>query len=99
MIESDFKDLFNLSPAILLVIDLNFTIIAATDAFLEVTMTDRTTILGQHIFDAFPINPDDKNADGEKNLRASFNRVIKNKLADILPVQKYDIKKTQAPGG
>jgi signal transduction histidine kinase/ActR/RegA family two-component response regulator len=99
MIESDFKDLFNLSPAILLVIDLNFTIIAATDAFLEVTMTDRTTILGQPIFNAFPINPDDTNADGEKNIRASFNRVIQNKLADILPLQKYDIKKTQAPGG
>ncbi|MFV8373900.1 ATP-binding protein [Flavobacterium sp. LB1P71] len=99
MIENDFKDLFNLSPVIVVVIDLNFTIIAVTDAFLETTMTERATILGKNIFDSFPINPDEENADGEKNIRASFNRVIKNKATDTLPAQKYDIKKTDANGG
>ncbi|MFV8326031.1 ATP-binding protein [Flavobacterium sp. ZS1P14] len=99
MIENDYNDLFNLTPAIVIVIDLNFTIIAVTDAFLEVSMAERKTVLGQHIFDAFPINRDDKNADEEKNIRASFNRVITDKQNDILAVKKYDVKKTETTDG
>ncbi|WP_051929318.1 ATP-binding protein [Flavobacterium sp. 83] len=99
MVENDYKDLFNLSPSILVVIDLNFIIIAASDAFLKATMTEREKISGKNIFDIFPINPDDINADGEKNIRASFNSVIKNKQTDTLPVQKYDIRKPEADGG
>jgi PAS domain S-box-containing protein len=99
MVENDFKDLFNLSPVLLLVLDTNFNVVAATDVFLEVTMTERKKILNKNIFDVFPSNPDDLNADGEKNIRASFNSVIKNKITDTLPVQKYDIKKPEANGG
>ncbi|MFV5694992.1 ATP-binding protein [Flavobacterium sp. LB3P122] len=99
MFKNDYKDLFNLSPAILIVIDTNFTIIAVTDSFLDATMTERKDILQKNIFDVFPINPNDIDADGEKNIRTSLNTVIKNKLTDTLPVQKYDIKKTKANGG
>ena len=99
MVENDFKDLFNLSPVLLLVLDTNFNIVAATDAFLKVTMTERKKILDKNIFDVFPSNPDDLNADGEKNILASFNSVIKNKITNTLPVQKYDIKKPEADGG
>jgi PAS domain S-box-containing protein len=98
MVENDFKDLFNLSPVLLLVLDTNFNIVAVTDAFLKVTMTEREKILDKNIFDVFPTNPDDINADGEKNIRASFNSVIKNKITDTLPVQQYDIKKPEADG-
>jgi PAS domain S-box-containing protein len=99
MIENDYKDLFNLSPALSVVLDTSFGIVAVTEAFLKATMTERKNILGKNIFDVFPINPNDTNADGEKNIRASFNSVIKNKLTDTLPVQQYDIKKPEADGG
>ncbi|MFV7236129.1 PAS domain S-box protein [Flavobacterium sp. ZB4R12] len=97
--ENNYKELFNHAPALLLVLDTNFTIIAVTDAFLEVTMTERKNVLDKNIFDVFPINPDDINPDGEKKIRASFNSVIKNKRTDTLPVQKCDIKKPVADGG
>jgi PAS domain S-box-containing protein len=99
MVENDFKDLFNLSPALLLVIDINFVVVAVTDFFLEVTMTERNTILGKNVFDVFPDNPADPEADGEKNMRASFNRVINNKVSDTLSIQKYDIKNPESKGG
>ncbi|MDI1304157.1 MAG: ATP-binding protein [bacterium] len=99
MVENDFKDLFNLSPVLLLVLDTNFKVVAATDTFLEVTMTERKEILDKNVFDVFPTNPDDLNADGEKNIRASLNSVIKNKTANTLPPQKYDIKKPETDGG
>ena len=99
MIENDFKDLFNFSPALLLVVDTNFIVVAVTDFFLKVTMTERNIILGQNVFDAFPDNPENRAADGEKNMRASFNRVINNKISDALSIQQYDIKRPQSKGG
>ncbi|MFV8342135.1 ATP-binding protein [Flavobacterium sp. XS2P39] len=99
MVENNYKDLFNLSPVLLLVIDLNLIVIAATDFFLKVTMTERDAILGKNIFDVFPDNPNDIEADGEKNMRASLNRVISNKVTDTLSLQKYDIKKSESEGG
>ena len=99
MFENDFKDLFNLSPSLLVVIDLNFNIVAVTEVFLKATMTERKNILGHNIFEIFPTNPDEKNADGEENVRASFYNVMKNKLTDTLPVQRYDIKKPEFDGG
>jgi len=49
MVENDFKDLFNLSPVLLLVLDTNFRVVAATDTFLEVTMTERKKILDKNM--------------------------------------------------
>ncbi|MBK9491405.1 MAG: hypothetical protein IPO07_23375 [Haliscomenobacter sp.] len=55
--------------------------------------------MGRGIFDVFPDNPDDKTANGESIIRASFNWVIKNKTKDALPVVKYDIPKPESEGG
>ncbi|MFE3868930.1 hypothetical protein ACFX5E_12740 [Flavobacterium sp. LS2P90] len=98
MPENDYEDLFNLSPALLLVIDINIFVVAVTDFFLKVTITERNTILGQNVFDVFLENPNDLKADGEKNMRASFNRVINNKVSDTLSIQKYDIKNPKSKG-
>lgn len=98
MVDNNYKELFNLSPALLLVIDINFIVIAATDLFLKVTMTERDAILGKNIFDVFPDNPSDAAADGEKNMRTSLNRVINNKVSDTLSLQKYDIRKPESVG-
>lgn len=99
MVDNNYKELFNLSPALLLVIDIHFIVIAATDLFLKVTMTERDTILGKNIFDVFPDNPSDAAADGEKNMRASLNRVLSTKVSDTLSLQKYDIRKPESEGG
>lgn len=99
MYEKNQHELFNVTPALLQVIDTNLAVIAISDAFLQATMKERNAVINQNIFDVFPINPDDKNADGEKNIRASFDHVFKNKVTDILPVQKYDIKKPESDGG
>jgi signal transduction histidine kinase len=70
-----------------------------SEAYLRATMTQREEILGRGIFEVFPDNPDDPNADGTKNLRASLNRVVKNRAADTMPVQKYDIRRPESEGG
>src|SRR5581483_1404789 len=95
----DFRLLFDFAPGLYLVLDPSFTIIAASDAYLRATMTERARILGRDLFEVFPDNPDDPSATGTRNLRASLERVLKQKAADTMAVQKYDIRKPESEGG
>ena len=98
--EPDFRALFQALPAPLLVLrPPQFTIIAVTDAYLRATMTERTAILGRGLFDVFPDNPNDPNATGVRNLRASLERVIASRRLDRMAVQKYDIRRPASAGG
>jgi PAS domain S-box-containing protein len=95
----DYIKIFEQSSESLVVIDTTFAILAVSDAFLKATATVRENIVGHDIFDVFPDNPDDKTANGENIVRASFNRVIKHKTKDALPAVKYDIPKPESEGG
>lgn len=95
----DFKFLFEHAPGLYLVLSPKQIIIAVSDAYLRATMTEREKIVGRHLFDVFPDNPDDLTATGTSNLNASIQRVLKSKLPDKMPTQKYDIRKPEAEGG
>ncbi|PQJ08944.1 hypothetical protein CJD36_021280 [Flavipsychrobacter stenotrophus] len=95
----DYINIFEQSSELLVVIDTSCAIVAASDAFLITTRTVRADIVGRDIFDVFPDNPGDMTSNGESILRASFNRVIKNKVSDKLRVVKYDIPKPELEGG
>jgi PAS domain S-box-containing protein len=62
-------------------------------------MTRRDDILGKGIFEVFPDNPEDLGATGVRNLRASLRRVLTEKCADTMAVQKYDIRRPESEGG
>ena len=94
-----YKALFEQSSAMLLLMDKDFTVMAASDSYLKVTKTIRDEITGKNIFDIFPDNPNDITADGARKMRASFNRVIKNKKEDTPAILKYNIPKPQSEGG
>jgi signal transduction histidine kinase len=87
----DYRRLFDATPEPYLVLSPDFTIVAANDARLRVTMTTREAIIGKPLFDVFPDNPDDLGATGVSNLRASLMRVLERAQADAMPIQKYDI--------
>lgn len=95
----DYKKLFECSPGLYLILDPDLSIVAVTDSYLKATMTQRESILGHNIFEIFPDNPNDLNADGVSNLRASLNRVLKDKVIDTMAIQKYDIRKPVSEGG
>jgi two-component system cell cycle sensor histidine kinase/response regulator CckA len=96
---ADFHRLFESAPGLYLVLDPKLTIVAASDAYLAATMTERDAILGRDLFDVFPDNPDDPAATGEANLKSSLARVLALRRADVMAVQKYDIRKPEAEGG
>ncbi len=94
-----FQALFEASPSLHLVLTPDLHIVAVTEAYLAATMTKREDILGIHLFEVFPDNPDDPTATGVHNLRASLQRVLAHRIPDRMPVQKYDIRKPPEQGG
>lgn len=58
----DFRVLFESVPGLYLVLTPHLRIVAVSDAYLRATMTERDQILGRHLFDVFPDNPDDPEA-------------------------------------
>ena len=97
--QPDFRTLFEAAPGLFLVLDPELRIVAASDAYLDATMTQREEIIGRGIFDVFPDNPEDPQATGVSNLSASLDRVRRQRLPDTMAVQKYDIQRPEDQGG
>ena len=95
----NFRVLFESAPSPYLILKPDFTIVAASNAYLRTTMTTRKEILGRGIFEVFPPNPDDPKAEGMRNLQESLERVLTLRVPDTLPVQKYDIRRPNIEGG
>ena len=97
--QPDFKVLFESAPGAYLVLSPELIIVAVSDGYLQATMTKRKQIIGQHLFHVFPDNPNDSTATGVSNLRASLTRVLEQRTADVMAVQKYDIRRPESEGG
>jgi signal transduction histidine kinase/CheY-like chemotaxis protein len=91
--EPDFRKLFEAGPGLVLVLDPQFRIVAATDAFLAAKRLRREAVLGRGIFDVLPDRPD---GDGS-SLRESFERVRRTCCPDTMPVHRADV--APADGG
>ena len=97
--EPDYRRVFEAGSAPYLLLSPEFTIVAVNDAYLRATATVREGIVGRNIFDVFPDNPNDPDASGVANLRASLMRVRQSGAPDTMAVQKYDIPIAGMPGG
>lgn len=95
----DYKALFEAAPSLHLVLTPDLLIAAVTDAYLDATMTRRDVILGRHLFDVFPDNPDDPTASGVANLRRSLDTVRATRAPHVMATQKYDIRRPESEGG
>jgi PAS domain S-box-containing protein len=97
-----FQAVFEASPNPYLLVapdDPVFTIVGVNGAYLSATKTDREEIIGLGIFEAFPDNPEDPQADGVRNLHSSLRRVLETKAPDSMAIQKYDSPRPAAEGG
>jgi hypothetical protein len=78
------------NPYLLLTIDLK--IVNGNDAYLDVTGTNRDALANTYMFDAFPDNPADPNANGVANLSASFASVQAQQARQTMSMQRYDVR-------
>ncbi|MEH2013772.1 PAS domain-containing hybrid sensor histidine kinase/response regulator [Nostoc sp.] len=94
----NFQTLFESIPGLYIVYSLDFVIVAGSDAYFRATKTKRGEVVGRPFFEVFPDNPDDPNANGVQNLRASLSNVIKHRLPHTMAGQKYDIRRPESEG-
>jgi PAS domain S-box-containing protein len=98
MADLDYAALFTATPSPYLVIEPDLVIVEVNRAYLRATGRTREDLLGKHLFEAFPANPDDPEADGVRNLTASLERVLSTGKQDTMALQKYDIPVMGRPG-
>lgn len=78
-------------PYLILQPDSRFTISAVNNSYLAATGTTRSALVGRGLFEAFPDNPEDPSCTAVSDLRSSLERVRRDRVQDIMGVQKYDI--------
>ncbi len=66
-----------------------FTMLAASDRFLELTQKDRADVTGKNLFNVFPDN--DADPSGKLSAYRAFVEVIATRTQVDLPVYRYDI--------
>ncbi|MGV4796657.1 hypothetical protein [Rhizobium sp. F40D2] len=66
-------------------------IVELNAAYADATMTSPGSIAATPLFEAFPDNPEDLNADGVSKLFASLKRVGETGAADAMAIQRYDL--------
>ncbi|MFI4976107.1 MAG: helix-turn-helix domain-containing protein [Caulobacterales bacterium] len=98
-IQPDFRAVFAATPGLHVLLDRDLMIVAATDAYLGATRTALDAVVGRKVFDAFPNNPDDPHASAVHAATASFDRVLRLKRPDAMPVQRHDVRSPQDQAG
>lgn len=92
----DFAAVFDALPTPYLVLSPDLVIVASNRARELATGRPRESVLGQHLFTAFPDDPADPEARATALLAESIERVLATGLVDTMPVQRYNIP---TPGG
>jgi signal transduction histidine kinase len=87
----DYQALFEALPGLYLILNRDLTVVAASRAYLDATMTRLEDMIGRTIREIFPDNPDDPVGNGSRNVMEAQQRVVATRRSDTMPVQKYDI--------
>jgi PAS domain S-box-containing protein len=91
--EERFRLLYEAQHTAHLVLSPGLTIEAVSEQYAQATMRSPTELVGKHMFEAFPDNPDDPQATGVRNLAASLAWVNEHRRPHRMAVQKYDIRR------
>lgn len=92
--ELNYRAIFEASPDLYMILlpdDPRFTIADVSDIYASTTLTRREDIVGRGLFEVFPDNPSDPDANGVRNLQRSLRQVLQTSRSDAMAVQRYDI--------
>ena len=70
-------------------------ILEVSDAYLRATLAPRGRLCGRPLFEVFPDNPDDPDADGVANLYASLRTAAETRRPHEMSIQRYDVRDPQ----
>lgn len=98
MTSLDLLAVFNVQPGAALLLSPDWVILGASDDYLAATLTQRETLVGRFIFEAFPDNPQTPDANAVANVRASLAQVLATKQLHEMAPQHYDVPDPTQPG-
>ena len=96
--EKDYAAAYRDLPIAVVLLTPEFEMADVNLAYLQVTGRTREELLGRNIFDVFPDNPSDPDANGVRELSASLARVLVTGKPDALSMQRYDAEVPGCPG-
>ncbi|MCK5931025.1 MAG: PAS domain-containing protein [Fulvimarina manganoxydans] len=96
---ADLARIFAGLPQAYLVLDTDLTIVAASDLYLRTTDRTRDDIVGRHILEAFPENPDEAGTVEQGPLEVSLRHVLATRRQHEMNVIQYDIPRPEEEGG
>jgi PAS domain S-box-containing protein len=70
----------------------------ASDVLLHAVGMRREALLGRDLFDVFPDDPDDPAARGVRELGRSLDRVLRERVPDVMAVQPYPLRPPHREG-
>ncbi|QKG52382.1 PAS domain-containing protein [Hymenobacter sp. BRD67] len=94
----DLLAVFDALPGAYLLLSPALRIEAVSDAYLAATLTTRSQLIGQYMFEAFPDNPATPEARSVANLSASLQQVLKSGQPHQMALQHYDVPDPTTPG-
>ncbi|MEE4537143.1 MAG: histidine kinase dimerization/phosphoacceptor domain -containing protein [Erythrobacter sp.] len=87
----DMGVLFDSLPTAQMVFRPDLHVVAANRRYCEMLGIDRSDLVGKRVFEAFPANPDDPQADAEEELQASADLVVATGEAQEMPLRQHDL--------
>ncbi|WP_329407543.1 SpoIIE family protein phosphatase [Streptomyces sp. NBC_00704] len=94
----DYAAVFQALPGMVALLTPELVYADVNAEFLRVTGRSREQMIGRHLFEVFPDNPDDGSANGMRNLEASLRRVLATGERDAMALQRYDVESAERPG-
>jgi serine phosphatase RsbU (regulator of sigma subunit) len=94
----DYREVFLAVPAGVSLLSPEFVYLDMNETYERMAGRSRSEMIGHNIFDLFPDNPNDPQADGSRNLGTSMAHVIATGERDAMGLQRYDVERQDRPG-
>ncbi|KUO08518.1 PP2C family protein-serine/threonine phosphatase [Streptomyces sp. DSM 15324] len=94
----DYAAVFQCLPGMVALLTPDLVYADVNEEFLRVAGRRREQMVGRHLFEVFPDNPNDPGASGVRNLEASLRRVLATGERDAMALQRYDVQDPERPG-
>ncbi|MCJ8165496.1 PAS domain-containing protein [Pontibacter sp. E15-1] len=98
LLSPDFALVFRALPGLYLLLSPDLVILDATERYAQTSNFAIGDVVGKHILDTFPDNPDESNSLAKQDLEASLRHVLQHKEAHTMPVLRFDVPLAQGGG-
>ncbi|KUN85683.1 PP2C family protein-serine/threonine phosphatase [Streptomyces griseoruber] len=94
----DYAAVFQSLPGMVALLTPELVYADVNEEYLRGAGRRREQMIGRHLFEVFPDNPNDPGASGVRNLEASLRRVLATGERDAMALQRYDVQDPERPG-